>query len=77
MYDNLTPKESNILHLMAIDRLSVHEISEKLLISKRTVHYHLQNIYKKRGYEPNARSQMRLALEYAEYISKQLAPISD
>jgi DNA-binding NarL/FixJ family response regulator len=77
MYDNLTPKELAILKLMAIDRMTVNQISEKLLISKRTVHYHLQNIYKKQGYEPNARSQMKLALEYADYVSKQLANNED
>jgi DNA-binding NarL/FixJ family response regulator len=77
MYDNLTPKELAILKLMAIDRMTVNQISEKLLISKRTVHYHLQNIYKKQGYEPNARSQMKLALEYADYVSKQLAKNED
>lgn len=77
MYDNLTPKELSILKLMAIDRMTVNQISEKLLISKRTVHYHLQNIYKKQGYEPNARSQMKLALEYADYVSKQLANNED
>jgi len=77
MYDNLTPKELAILKLMAIDRMTVNQISEKLLISKRTVHYHLQKIYKKQGYEPNARSQMKLALEYADYVSKQLANNED
>lgn len=77
MYDNLTPKEHTILNLMAIERMTVNEIGEKLLISKRTVHYHLQNIYKKQGYEPNSRSQMKLALEYADYVSKQLANKED
>lgn len=73
MFDNLTAKEKLILHLMAIEQKTVSQIGEQLLISKRTVHYHLQNIYKKRGYEPNARSQMKLALEYVEYTSKSLA----
>ncbi len=73
MFDNLTVKEKYILHLMAVDKLTVKEISDKVLISTRTVHYHLQNIYKKRGYPTSARSQMKVALEYVEYINSGIA----
>lgn len=73
MFNNLTPKEMQILDMMAIQHMSVKEISDKLLISKRTVHYHLGNIYKKRNYPNNSRSQMKLALEYAQYVGSTLA----
>jgi DNA-binding NarL/FixJ family response regulator len=43
-------------------------IAESLKISPRTVHFHLQNCYKKLGYEFNARNQTRVVIEYRTYV---------
>ncbi|WP_435102717.1 LuxR C-terminal-related transcriptional regulator [Arhodomonas sp. AD133] len=48
MYPNLTTREKQVLRLAACST-SALSISDSLGISKRTVHFHLQNIYKKIG----------------------------
>lgn len=73
MFDKLTKRELDILHMIAIDRLTVNQVGEKLLISKRTVHFHLQNIYKKCDIAESHRYLINLALDYADYHRKLLA----
>lgn len=67
MFDKLTKRELDILHMIAIDRLTVNQVGEKLLISKRTVHFHLQNVYKKCNISDTNRHLINLALDYSEY----------
>lgn len=73
MFDKLTKRELDILHMISIDRLTVNQVGEKLLISKRTVHFHLQNIYKKCDIAESHRYLINLALDYADYHRKLLA----
>lgn len=73
MFDNLTKRELDILHMIAIDRLTVNQVGDKLLISKRTVHFHLQNIYKKCNIADSHRYLINLALDYADYHRNSLA----
>jgi RNA polymerase sigma factor (sigma-70 family) len=66
--NELTSREEQVIHLLAVDGMSVKQIAESLKISPRTVHFHLQNCYKKLGYEYNARNQTRIVIEYRTHI---------
>lgn len=66
--NELTNRELQVIHLLAVDGNSVKQIAESLDISPRTVHFHLQNCYKKLGYEYNARNQTRIVIEYRTHI---------
>jgi DNA-binding NarL/FixJ family response regulator len=66
--NSLTTRELQVLHLLSVNALSVKSIAESLKISPRTVHFHLQNCYKKLGYEFNARNQTRVVIEYRTYV---------
>jgi DNA-binding NarL/FixJ family response regulator len=66
--NSLTSRELQVIHLLAVDSLSVKQIAESLKISPRTVHFHMQNCYKKLGYEFNARNQTRMVIEYRTFI---------
>ncbi len=46
VYDKLTPREFDILHLV-VDGLTNKEIAEKLVLSENTVKIHLRNILEK------------------------------
>lgn len=45
---SLTPRERVVLHLLA-DGLTAQAISSRLAVSRRTVHKHLEHLYRKRG----------------------------
>lgn len=66
--NSMTNRELQVIHLLAVDGHSVKQIAESLKISPRTVHFHLQNCYKKLGYEYNARNQTRMVIEYRTHI---------
>ncbi len=58
----LTLRECEILALIGDDGLSAKQVAEKLLISVRTVHYHVQSIYDKLDVH-SARSAYKAAIK--------------
>lgn len=62
--DNLTQREKDVIEALVKLR-NVDLVAEALDITKRTVHFHLQNIYKKCEYPPHKRNQMRLVLDWS------------
>lgn len=44
---NLTPREVELIKLMAIQGLSSRSMAEKLHIQEKTVHVHIRNIFQK------------------------------
>lgn len=65
--DNLTQREKDVVQALVKLR-NVDLVAEALSITKRTVHFHLQNVYKKLEYPPHKRNQMRLVLDWSNVM---------
>jgi len=44
---HLTPRETNVLHLMVTEGLSNSEIAKALVVQPKTITIHISNIYQK------------------------------
>lgn len=56
--DELTPRETEVLHLIAQGRRN-REIAEELVISEKTVHHHVSNIFTKLQVEDRVQAIVR------------------
>jgi DNA-binding NarL/FixJ family response regulator len=65
----LTEREHRIARMLA-NMHTVEQIAHELNIKRRTVHFHLQNIYRKLDYPPHQRNQTRLAHYYYQWMVK-------
>ena len=59
----ISEREKDVVRLLA-EHKTVDEIAVALGIKKRTVHFHLQNVYKKCGYESHKRNQTLLVVDW-------------
>lgn len=65
--NNLTQRERDVIQAL-VNLRNVDLVAEALQITKRTVHFHLQNVYKKLEYPASKRNQMRLVLDWTRYM---------